>query len=1184
MFKPRCFVTLRSSLVMLTALFNLVAHPAAAQLPTITANGDGSYTATIPSHNYIAKINTQGILTSFRVGGNPPQNFYSELFYRGVVNGVANPDPFPLLFTDNQNTHTLASSLTPVASHTIVSGPTLGTNSVISSQNPNGNDPTLTVTVQEAHPTYSIQTTIVYEATATGLLVTIKPQGYGMWLAWRLADSTAASNFQGVIAMQEQQRAPLDYVHRLPGNGTIHALPLPANFGTPGVGARTILPSLYGVRDMRYYLSNQTALDVYYTGYDSADLANEGELFAMPENDYTSWGRFFGSAPVQFYFLPVLSGGTVVQQLPPNPTPSFRLIYAPQSGDTGNGYGTFLGNAVQEGMFAKGNTLRYFLEFRPDAPSSNQTFTATYLITDCFNVAVSSGTTPPIHSSDLTSVYDGQNNLLYKYYPLTLSLPVTATYNLTGWFHLKVALAPYPTPTTSFLQNADDAEFGIYNYNPNGAYLHPALANAPTEASYIPLLASSDPGIPQLFGMRAVRIAAGYQDANSVLATPGPNDPSPYHETTPPNSPYLNPNDTLFVSEYIKLHSFSAPSSTGSPDANAMLLFGSIIQKVDNPQNISGSRHETTVFYNDVKNAAKPYAQPLPPETDYDYTHGIATVFNTDTLATPFRYWSLTNEPENQTRYQSTSDVTNYVHDVLAYGYHGIQDAYAGTGITPVVIGPNLSRVEFPTTGNDAYSWMQSFLDATGNDPVTFQPYYSGAHFVDSIGLHTYTGNERSWEEHGTAESLQTIRSMMDARVNGVVKYPDAHKSDGTLKDLWITEQGWTFGSHIDKPNLQAAYLVRRYALAATQGIPHEHNAYYYSPQAGYLDYYLWNGGNLAPQRGGMAMRVLAEQTQSQTFYRDLLAGYPNAKYVHAIDYTDGVADTIVVWGNDFYDPRYVPSGQTLTTLTLTSSQPLNILDIMGNDITAGYTQSTSPYVYTVPATGSPVYVKVSHTAVAGLQWSGWPLLVNETNYASASGSTASTTASAPVGYVGYNSGGAEVINDTRWQYDDANTRNKKVWISNTLPTAANPAVVTVNFNRTCKIDTIVAVVPSSNGHMCGARDYDLQYLPSIDPGPPTPDSAKTHTSNASVGQVPSPWVTVKSVRGNTTEWVLAANFAPVNAQAVRLVIYDINNGSWLEDKNPLIPNLADPIGTSYANSVLRAMVYELEAYGTANQ
>ena len=82
----------------------------------------------------------------------------------------------------------------------------------------------------------------------------------------------------------------------------------------------------------------------------------------------------------------------------------------------------------------------------------------------------------------------------------------------------------------------------------------------------------------------------------------------------------------------------------------------------------------------------------------------------------------------------------------------------------------------------------------------------------------------------------------------------------------------------------------------------------------------------------------------------------------------------------------------------------------------------------------------------------------------------------------------------------------------------------------------------------------------------------------------------MRSIRNNTTEWVLAVNLLqalnvtqPVACNGVRLAIYTVNNGNFLTDTTPLYQNALGS-GTNYDDSLQRAMVYELEAYGPSGQ
>ena len=122
-------------------------------------------------------------------------------------------------------------------------------------------------------------------------------------------------------------------------------------------------------------------------------------------------------------------------------------------------------------------------------------------------------------------------------------------------------------------------------------------------------------------------------------------------------------------------------------------------------------------------------------------------------------------------------------------------------------------------------------------------------------------------------------------------------------------------------------------------------------------------------------------------FDRDLLSNYPNAKYVHAINYTDTAQDTIVVWGNDFLDPHPNPTGAVLADVYVQSTGANTRPHGQRHDVLRDRPQRL-PLQLHRPRHQFAVYVKVAHAANVGQNAassvSGWPLLLGETNYAAA--------------------------------------------------------------------------------------------------------------------------------------------------------------------------------------------------------
>ncbi len=137
----------------------------------------------------------------------------------------------------------------------------------------------------------------------------------------------------------------------------------------------------------------------------------------------------------------------------------------------------------------------------------------------------------------------------------------------------------------------------------------------------------------------------------------------------------------------------------------------------------------------------------------------------------------------------------------------------------------------------------------------------------------------------------------------------------------------------------------------------------------------------------------------------------------------------------------------------------------------------------------------------------------------------------------------------------------KSIWIGNHTYPTPSPDYVTVMFLAAKTIDTLVAATPSSNnaggGTTCGVRDYRFQIT--------------TDGTN---------WQTKKSVAGNTSEWVLYANFPAVaNVKGVRIQITKVNNGRWFDDYNSYLA-YQNGVLKPYYGSALHATLYELEAYG----
>ena len=413
-------------------------------------------------------------------------------------------------------------------------------------------------------------------------------------------------------------------------------------------------------------------------------------------------------------------------------------------------------------------------------------------------------------------------------------------------------------------------------------------------------------------------------------------------------------------------------------------------------------------------------------------------------------YWEIENEPQD--RYTPE----NYVAQALAPAFRGAHSADP----TAQVMGPAIVRVDL--------RWFTRFFDAKGND------------FLDVISTHAYTGADRSWEEHGNAESIRALQALMQGRK--------------IAKPIWQTEEGFTWNNHADMPRLHAAYVVRMFALAASIGIPNEHCYYFYGIFNGFEPWYLFDR---APNRSGMATRILAEQTAGMKFQREI----PMGKFAHAIVYTNGKQDTIVCWLDDF---------SAAARFQIAGSARPQIADIMGAPVIP---ESDKSGLLTLKLDGFPRYIHVPHgTKVT-------PLVRFP---AGANLADAKTKAVATASSFGGSEADAANLNDGTWRFDDGQT-DQKIWVGK--PDAPLPQWAGVWFPEPRRIATIAAVTPSANVGLPGARHYLLQ------------------------AEVNGAWKTVREVNNNTLEWVLYAHFSPVTATAVRVVFLELNNGWWRQDK-----------------------------------
>ena len=1123
-------------------------------------------------------------------------------------------------------------------------------------------------------------TTIQYDAAQTGLTMTLRPTYSYLNLAMQIGSSMNGSyqRTEHVLAAQPKTEDPKT-IYRIPGNGVMYALPLVSAYSSDANNRVTVS----GVSNLRYYLDNGAALDAQfinpyqglYTNYSAVNHNTTGYLFS-DSAQITEWGRHFVSGYADSYlirvaFNAVASGNAVANTTAP-PLP-FHVI----SG-AGNAASPFLASntynpapGVGMGMFPKSlkldatnnpvpdpmlnsNQINVRVAFdqratatintiRNNPQTPPQSFTLKFSATDFWNKSVffgadSSGT--PISTGSVTVPFSSLNlmsSASFYYADLNLPMPSNPGYAATdirhwrdGWFHLKTWIDQGDsTAATKYIADEDDLEFGVYDYDYNApySYTNPTVLHTPYLYNASPLYnyvgADVTPGALQTLGLRTGRIAAVYNGNSSFTSLQ-----------------IKAESQSGFNSDFDLFNLFAnplQPMQIYKPDPNAGVLFVSEI--IDD-----------THVYSRTQALAQDYVNPA--EISYSWLLNPFPLTTTTVSANPITAWSISNEPGG--------NPNTWVKNQLYPAWQALTDTYTNPANGPLtVIGPNLRFLEKPldittnTQNVNRLGWMQAWLDdsdtffsqATGKS-VT---YNSGADFVNGIGIHAYS-NGRSWEEHGIPGDIEYFQKMITNK--GV-----------TNKSMWVTEHGWNWDVDRQSQASQAQYVVRSFGIGAAFGIAPEHNYYFYANEnGGFLSVDLKSvlNVNLSPNRGGMAHRNFAKQTQSLQTYADLLAPfkkasnhYEGAKYVHAVAFKNSANVTVMVWGDDFLDASMTPAPSintygytTKDKAALTFTLPYGdakIFDIMGDAILQDF-PADAPATYTIPATASPVYVQMSAADYAYLSdpnnhaIGGWPVqMANETNWAASSKggivNVYDTTASeqttplsveknnplpTPDLHGGYNyqsvmypdttsttviAGDRSVINDGFWNYDDGHTASFLNYLTgvtydvrdkitnqpvNYLPwysaldffpkptaTANTPVYVAaeIDFASAHYIDNVVVVCASQADGVASAdgnapdyggniRDYDIEVLP---PG-----------SNAA-------WTKVKSVNGNTSEWVLHAHLdSVVAATAIRIVVRDVNNGSWYEDKAPLPRSSPRPGTSSYFSyqTALHAAIFEIEAYG----
>jgi hypothetical protein len=385
--------------------------------------------------------------------------------------------------------------------------------------------------------------------------------------------------------------------------------------------------------------------------------------------------------------------------------------------------------------------------------------------------------------------------------------------------------------------------------------------------------------------------------------------------------------------------------------------------------------------------------------------------------------------------------------------------------------------------------------------------------YLDAISTHTYPGPGESWEQFGITTELEELRQWMKGH-------------DEAAKPLWQTEQGYRWDL---SPQDQAArYTVRQFLDGWRLGIQPDHQYYFYPQSHGFEDWYLQGGGEAGSENSWLpsaaALRFLAENTHGMSFEGDIQSPY---KGIYLARFTGADGDVVAAWTFDFpFKLLFRAPGLT------------RMVDWMGNPIDTGRKQA----LVSAPLSGEPVYIHLVRGSV--FQVVSPPF---GPNLAAASAGAVASASSASDGNL------ASLANDGNWQLweDVPGIKGRTYWQSGQKdPTAARPDWLQATFGSARRIDRVIA----------------LCFLPAVNPSPR--DYLVQVERNGR-------WKTVGAGASQFT-WVIDAEFKPVVADAVRLVVTGIDDG-WQADRR-WMSVLMGPKATNYTDSKMR--VSELEAYG----
>ena len=408
---------------------------------------------------------------------------------------------------------------------------------------------------------------------------------------------------------------------------------------------------------------------------------------------------------------------------------------------------------------------------------------------------------------------------------------------------------------------------------------------------------------------------------------------------------------------------------------------------------------------------------------------------------------------------------------------------------------------------------------------------------MDVLGIHPYTGHNRSLEEQGIPENGRDLRAIL-ARYNA-----------GSIP-MWNTESAWWSdgpGNYYSQADKAARTLLWNRLLGVERWS-------YLLLEAGYGDFgltYSFIEASDSPdyvKAGALGVMTANWQLGDRPLVNEVSTGIPHA-YAARFGSRPGGTDTLLAAWTDDMDAT-----ANLTVASSASSVQVTITDVLGDSFTLNLVSGqASPIVLT----GSPVYI----TAPAGAQLSLAPPNSFGSNWAAASTGATATASSATT-----TNPAAEAIDGlptgrlARTSVSDpaegGNVTGLPAWAS---APGDNAPSLTVQLAQATQLDRVIVLTHSNGSITPGLRNYSLDVQ----------------------GQ-DGTWAMVGAVQNQFFDRGMLLTFAARTATAIRITVTAVNYGGYSGGTAPWFwpsdsGSLANPIEVWYGP----AIVYEVEAYGS---